>query len=114
MSCNNNYIEFTIYFRQLLKLLAQAHLRYIIYDCAYISVSYTNVRIQSDPEPLLLSVLDMIALGLESNDSVISTAEKSIGLFVQCKLNTTIFVYHCSFEGEGSVTWQWSSTGNTG
>ena len=37
---------------------------------------------QSGPEPLLLSVLDMIALGLESNDSVISTAEESIGLSV--------------------------------
>ena len=38
--------------------------------------------IQSYPEPLLLSVLDMIALGLESNDSIISTAEESIGLLM--------------------------------
>ena len=38
--------------------------------------------IQSDPEPLLLSVLDKIALGLESNDSIISTADESICLFV--------------------------------
>ena len=44
-------------------------------------MGYLSMILQSDPEPLLLSILDMIALGLESNDTI-STAEESIGLFV--------------------------------